>query len=200
MQNFEQQKHLVTGSFLRELRRRLFVIILVAVVPILGVILYQAKLASDVQLGEVLENAWELVENVALREARFIDSAKQLLTLLADVSDLTGSDTSSCRRFLKPLIDHNRGYVDLGVADANGAVHCHVNDAGNNGLNLIKTSHFRARPRGQKLCHRRLPAASTSGPQESQFRLSDHRWEWRRRLGHLRRARCWLDRPTRGRK
>ena len=143
MQNFEQQKLLVTGPFLRELRRRLLDIILLAVVPILGVILYQAKLASDVQLGEVLEDAWELVENVALREARFIDSAKQLLTLLADVSDLTGSDASSCRRFLKPLIDHNRGYVDLGVADAYGAVHCRVNDAGNNGLNLIKTSHFR---------------------------------------------------------
>jgi PAS domain S-box-containing protein len=143
VQNFEQQELLVTGPFLRELRRRLLDIILLAVVPILGVILYQAKLASDVQLGEVLEDAWELVENVAIREARFIDSAKQLLTLLADVSDLTGSDASSCRRFLKPLIDHNRSYVDLGVADANGAVHCWVNDAGSNGLNLIKTSHFR---------------------------------------------------------
>lgn len=143
MQKFETQKLLATGSFLRELRRRLLLIILLAVFPILGVILYQAKLARDVQVGEVLEDAWGLVENVATREARFIDSAKQLLTLLADVSDLTGGGSSSCQRFLKQLIDHNRGYVDLGVADANGAVRCRVSDAEKSGLNLANTSHFR---------------------------------------------------------
>jgi len=132
-----------TGPFLRELRRRLLIIILLAVFPILGVILYQAKLARDVQLGDVLEEAWGLVENVAIREARFIDSAKQLLSLLADVSEMTSGDASTCRRFLKPLVDHNRAYVDMGVADANGAVRCRASDSDEIGLNLVKSSHFR---------------------------------------------------------
>ncbi|HLN87315.1 MAG TPA: ATP-binding protein [Candidatus Limnocylindrales bacterium] len=143
MQKFERQKFIATGPFLRELSRRLLCIILLAVFPILGVILYQAKLARDVQLGEALEDAWELVENVAVREARFIDSAKQLLSLLADVSDLTRGDSASCQRFLKPLVDHNRGYVDMGVADANGAVRCHASDADKIGLTLGKSTHFR---------------------------------------------------------
>jgi PAS domain S-box-containing protein len=138
----ETSKLLATGSFLRELRRRLFLIILLAVIPILAVILYQAKLARDVQLGEALEDAWALVENVALREARFIDSAKQLLTLLADVADLTGG-SSSCQRFLQPLVEHNQGYVELGVADADGMVRCRIGNRESELASLSKTSHFR---------------------------------------------------------
>lgn len=143
MQHFKKQKLLATESFLRELRRRLLFIILVAVFPILGVILYQAKLARDVQLGEVLEDAWQLVENVALREARFIDSAKQLLTLLADVPDLTSGDAANCRRFLKRLVERNNIYVDMGVADASGEVRCRASDTPEAGLNLANSSHFR---------------------------------------------------------
>lgn len=143
VQNIKQQNLPATGLFLRELRRRLFFIILVAVFPIFGVILYQARLERDLQLGEVLEDAWGWVENVAIREARFIDAAKQLLSILADVPDLTHGDSSTCERFLKPLVDHNSGYVDLGVADANGTVRCRVNDADKTRLNLAETSYFR---------------------------------------------------------
>ncbi|MBM4296425.1 MAG: PAS domain S-box protein [Deltaproteobacteria bacterium] len=143
MPKSETSKLLATGSFLRELRRRLFLIILLAVIPILAVILYQAKLARDVQLGEALEDAWSLVESVALREARFIDSAKQLLTLLAGVADLTGGDSSSCQRFLKPLVEHNQGYVELGVADADGMVRCRIGNNESELASLSKTSHFR---------------------------------------------------------
>ena len=35
---------------------------------------------------------------------------------------MTSGDPASCRRFLKPLVDHNQGYVELGVADADGTV------------------------------------------------------------------------------
>src|SRR5262245_13853321 len=121
----------------------MLLIILLAVIPILGIILYQAKLARDLQFGEALEDAWAVVESVAIREARFIDSAKQLLMLLADVTDLTDGDSASCRRFLKPLIDHNRGYVELGVAANDGTVRCAVSEAETTGANLIRTSHFR---------------------------------------------------------
>jgi len=129
---------------LRELRKRLLLIILLAVIPIFGMILYQAKLARDVQLGEALEDAWGLVESVAIREARFIDSAKQLLTLLADVSDLTGGDPASCQRFLKPLVAHNRGYVELGMADAEGRVRCRIGETDSALSKTPKTSHFHA--------------------------------------------------------
>lgn len=143
MPNLETRNLLPTGSFLRELRRRLFLIILLAVFPIFGLIIYQAHLARDVQLGEALEDAWAVVDSVAIREARFIDSAKQLLTLLADVAELTSGDSASCRRFLKPLVDHNQGYVEVGVAGPDGTLRCRSGDAEASDFNLVKTSHFR---------------------------------------------------------
>ncbi len=150
MGNFDTIQHLATGAFLRELRRRLLLIILLAVIPILAAILYQAKLARDVQLGEALEDSWAIVESVAIREARFIDSAKQLLTLLADIADVTHGDVASCSSFLKQLTEHNRIYVDLGVAQANGDVRCRASDGGAAGLSLVKSSHFRAAFKAKK--------------------------------------------------
>jgi PAS domain S-box-containing protein len=131
-----------TSSFLQELRQRLLIIILVAVVPILALILYQAKMARDLQIAEAQENAWQLVEKVAIREARFIDSAKQLLTLLAETPQVTGNDFAACNDFLNRFSEHNKLYVDLGVADPGGDVRCRAEDLTEAGENLSRTSHF----------------------------------------------------------
>jgi PAS domain S-box-containing protein len=131
-----------TGSFLRVLRQRLLIIILVAVIPILALILYQANMARDLQIAEAQENAWQIVEQVAIREARFIDSAKQLLTLLADTPEVLGNDLASCRDFLKRFAEHNKVYVDLGVADSSGDVGCRAYDSAEARENLARTNHF----------------------------------------------------------
>ena len=121
----------LTGSYFKpparfcaDYARRLLVIILIAVVPILAFILCQAKIARDVQIAEAREAAWQIVENVALRESRFIDAAQQLLTLLAETPEVAGGDKSACSHFLRRFAEHNTVYVDLGVADANGDVAC----------------------------------------------------------------------------
>jgi len=132
-----------TGTFLRRLRQRLLVIILIAVVPILGFILCQAKIARDVQIAEAREAAWQIVENVALRESRFIDAAQQLLTLLAETPEVAGGDRSACNQFLRRFAEHNTVYVDLGVADPNGDIVCRSQVADSNSENIAATSHFR---------------------------------------------------------
>ncbi|HEX9452904.1 MAG TPA: ATP-binding protein [Candidatus Binatia bacterium] len=144
MGKFDSVKLLATGSFLQELSRRLFVIILIAVVPILGVILYQARLARELQASEALEDAWYIVENVALREVRFIDSAKQLLSLLAETSELANGNTEQCSRFLKRIVEHNQVYVDLGIADLSGNVLCRAHDFEWFSENLSRSPHFRS--------------------------------------------------------
>lgn len=132
-----------TGSFLRRLRQRLLIIILIAVVPILGFIFYQGKIARDVQIAEAQEDAWEIVEKVATREARFIDAAQQLLTLLAETPEVAGAGKASCNDFLRGFAEHNRIYVDLGVADASGDVICRAQSSDQANENLAETSHFR---------------------------------------------------------
>ena len=126
MRNIDQFLLRATEPFLRSLRRRLLVILLIAVVPILSVIFYQAKLARDVEIAEIQENAWEIAENVAIREARFIDSARQLLNLLADTADI---ETAACDKFLKRFTGHNDLYVDIGVARVDGIVRCAADQA-----------------------------------------------------------------------
>jgi len=126
---FDQILLQATGTFLRRLRHRLLVIILIAVLPILGLIFYQTKIGRDIQIAEAQENAWEIVENVAIRESRFIDAARQLLTLLAETPEVAGGDQAACGDFLGRFADHNKVYVDIGVADSNGEVRCRARDS-----------------------------------------------------------------------
>jgi PAS domain S-box-containing protein len=123
-----------TGTFLRRLRHGLLIIILIAVLPILGLIIYQAKIARDVQIVEAQENAWEILENVAIRELRFLEAARQLLTLLAETPEVAGNDNSACSDFLRRFAEHNKLYVDIGVADSRGQVRCRAQDLGYNGV------------------------------------------------------------------
>jgi PAS domain S-box-containing protein len=129
---------LATEPFLRNLRQRLLIILLIAVLPVLGVIFYQAKLARDVQIAEAQESAWQIAENVAIRQARFIDSARQLLMLLADTPEV---ETAGCGKFLRRFTGHNDLYVDLGVASADGTVRCAV-DQNKVGTSIARTSDF----------------------------------------------------------
>jgi PAS domain S-box-containing protein len=141
MWKFDQILLQATESFLRDLRRRLLMIILIAVVPVLGMILYQAKITRDLRIAESQESAWEIAENVAIRQARFIDSAKQLLTLLADAPQVANGGIAVCSEFLRQVAERNRVYVDLGVADARGHVWCRAQSA-EAGENLTRASHF----------------------------------------------------------
>ena len=131
-----------TESFLRKLRQRLIITLMVVVLPILGAIVYQAKIARDLRIAEAQENAWEIAANVAVRESRFVDSAKQLLALLADSAEVLSGDTQVCSDFLRRFVEHNSLYVDLGVADAGGVVRCraHLEAVGES---VAGASHFR---------------------------------------------------------
>src|SRR5262245_42012606 len=132
-----------TGPFLRELRQRLLIIILLAVLPILALILYQAKIARDVQIVEAQEDAWQIVEKVASRESRFIDAARQLLTVLAETQEVKGKDTAACDAFAERFLEHNKTYVDLGVAEANGAIRCRARQSAQESGNIASASPFR---------------------------------------------------------
>jgi PAS domain S-box-containing protein len=130
-----------TESFLRELRQRLMITLMVVVLPVLGLIVYQAKIARELRIAEAQENAWEIAANVAVRESRFIDSAKQLLALLAGSAEVINGDTQVCSDFMRRFVEHNSLYVDLGVADASGVVRCRAH-VGAVGENVARASHF----------------------------------------------------------
>lgn len=117
-------KRMATEPFLRQLRRRILVMIAIVVVPLLLFTLYQAVLRRDVQVLEAHEAAWRLANAIAMRQSQAIDSASQLLTLLARTPGIAGSDKQACGATLRRLLGRNPAYLDVGVLAADGTLRC----------------------------------------------------------------------------
>ncbi|HSQ12899.1 MAG TPA: ATP-binding protein [Candidatus Deferrimicrobium sp.] len=126
----EKIVQLATGPYLRRLRRRLLLMIAIAVVPVLAVILYQAKVHRDVQILEVHEAAWRLTNVIALRQSQVVDAAKQLLILLAQVPVIARGDQGACGEVVRGFLAQNRAYLDIGVFEPAGAMRCRARDSG----------------------------------------------------------------------
>jgi PAS domain S-box-containing protein len=127
---------------------RLILLVFIAVVPALILILHNAKRDRDVSAEGIQEDAQRIVEIAASRQTRFIDSARQLLAILADVSEVAGRDSGTCSRFMKGLTDRYSVYANLGVIDAEGNLVCSA--VGFSGMvNAADRSYFR-RAKGSK--------------------------------------------------
>ena len=105
-------------------------------------ILYNAKAARDLQILEVQEDAWKIVDVVAIRQSRFIDSARQLLMLLAETPQVASGDPYACELLLQRVVERNKVYKNLGVIESNGAVRCRAREVAQ--PTKVETSaHFR---------------------------------------------------------
>ena len=103
---------------------RLILLVFIAVVPALILILHNAKRDRDVSAERIQEDAQRIVEIAAARQARFIDSARQLLAVLAEVPEVANGDSATCNRFVKGLTDRYSVYGNLGRIDAEGNLVC----------------------------------------------------------------------------
>jgi PAS domain S-box-containing protein len=106
------------------LRGRLILLVFIAVIPALVLILHNAKRDRDVSAAKVQEDAQRIVEVAAARQRSFIDSARQLLNVLAEVPDVRAGDWAACSRFMKSLADRYSVFVNLGVIGAEGNLRC----------------------------------------------------------------------------
>ena len=123
------------------LRRRLLVLVLIAVVPALGLILYNATEERYLRVSAIRENAQRIVQLAAIRHNRLVDSSRQLLTVLAEVPSVKDSDPS-CNRVLSKLLDRYGYYSNLGVIQPGGNVSCSAVDV-QESINLADRSYFR---------------------------------------------------------
>lgn len=111
---------------LSDLRVRLLLLVLTAVLPALGLFLYTAQDQRRLAVADVLSDTERLAELVALQEQELIDTTRQLLVTLAQVPELRGGDPAECSEFLADLLPRYRRYLNLGVIDAHGDVFCSV--------------------------------------------------------------------------
>jgi PAS domain S-box-containing protein len=142
VKTLQKEKSPLSSSPRYGLRVRLILLVFIAVVPALILILHNAKHDRDVSAERIQEDAQRIVEIAASRQTRFIDSARQLLAILAEVPEVVRGDSMACNRFVKGLTDRYSVYGNLGRIDAEGNLVCSA--IGFSGtLNLANRSYFR---------------------------------------------------------
>jgi signal transduction histidine kinase/HAMP domain-containing protein len=107
---------------LSSLRFRLIVLILVAVIPAFGVILYSAARHRDLTANQVQRNALAAARAIAAEQERFLENAHQFLVMLSRVPQIRENNRTSCSKFLAALLEPL--YADLGITDLKGNVLC----------------------------------------------------------------------------
>ena len=108
------------------LRARLLLLVLLAVIPVLGLLLYtdleQRRLAAD----QAQEDALRFVRLAAADQTQLIQGTDQLLAALAQLPAVRDGDPEACTLLFTNLLKRYPAYANLGAARADGEVFCSV--------------------------------------------------------------------------
>jgi len=105
------------------LRTRLILLVLFALLPALGMIVYTTWEQRRLAVLESKQEALRLARLVALDHQQWIDGARQLLSTLARVPVVRQGD-AACSAFLAGVLKENPRYANLGTILPNGEVFC----------------------------------------------------------------------------
>jgi len=114
----------MTGFSFSGLRVRLLLLVLLAVVPALGLIIYTGTEMRRSASVEAQTNALRLAQSVASSQDDLIEGARQLLTALAQVPVVRGGQPAQCSAFLADLLAAYPLYANFGVVDSDGEIFC----------------------------------------------------------------------------
>src|SRR3972149_5007005 len=106
------------------LRVRLILLVLLAVLPSLGLILY-----SDIQHRQYAktgaqEDALRLVRIAVIEQEQLIKSTRELLIVLSQVPAVRDGDAATCQELFSYLLEQFPFYSGFSVANPNGEVIC----------------------------------------------------------------------------
>lgn len=108
----------------KNLRVRLVLLVLIAIIPALGLAIYnlaqQLKRASSIAEQEVLH----FVRIVDDDYSRLIEKTRQLLMVLSHVPAMRGEDPAACSSFLATIMKDHPEYSNMGTVKANGEKFC----------------------------------------------------------------------------
>jgi signal transduction histidine kinase len=116
------------SNIVTSLRSRLIFLILMAVIPAFGLILYSAAKHRQLTASQVKQNALVAARVIASEQDRVLENAHEFLVTLARVPQIRGNDKAACRKILSGLLEPR--YADLVVADKNGNPLCTALPAG----------------------------------------------------------------------
>ena len=129
------------------LRVRLLVLVLLAIVPPVILTVYGAWKERHQAIHMAEENLQQLTQLAAASEARSIEGARQLLSVLSMLPELR-DDKNTCSEFLAKILKKNEGYVNFGRIQLNGDVNCSAVPLLGK-LNVADRPHFKRAVQGE---------------------------------------------------
>ena len=112
------------ATSLSSLRVRLVFLVLLAVIPSLGLILYTAKVQRQVATEAAHDNLLRIASLTASDVSRMIEGAQQLLGGLAQTREIRDGRPAACDAVMAKLLTIYTFYSTLGVASPEGNVIC----------------------------------------------------------------------------
>jgi PAS domain S-box-containing protein len=106
------------------LRAKLVVLVFAAIIPLLGMALFNAWRNADAAVGHATDNLKFAASLVAANQLRVTDSAHQILTAIANTPGLLEGTPSDCHRYLKTLREQLPVYGNLGIIGLDGYFRC----------------------------------------------------------------------------
>jgi signal transduction histidine kinase len=113
---------MVTRSF-SSLRVRLLILVLMAVLPALGLVIYTNIQQRRAEAVKAQENALRLARLAAENQAQLVAGAHQILVVLAQLPYLY-DDPVACHTFLAGLLEQYSLYSNFGLIEPDGEVIC----------------------------------------------------------------------------
>jgi PAS domain S-box-containing protein/putative nucleotidyltransferase with HDIG domain len=109
--------------FLGNPRIRLFVLVLILLIPALGLIYYTTAREWDLQKARAKGGALNLIKAAAANHERLIESTKQVLVALSHLPEVQLVDSGACSSLFRTL-QREYPFYAMGVSDTDGNIFC----------------------------------------------------------------------------
>ncbi|NPV71036.1 MAG: HD domain-containing protein [Firmicutes bacterium] len=129
-------------SLLSRVRVRLFLLVLVALVPMLALVCHTASEQRRLAVVSAKRHALELLDFASMHQHQLMEGTRNLLSTLARLPEVRRGDYRACTALLRDLAGPSTPYLAFGIAGLEGNVVCSVPEVP--GLtNISDRSYFR---------------------------------------------------------
>jgi predicted ester cyclase len=111
-------------SLWKNLRVRFLLMVLLAVLPALGLLIYTADEQRDQAVADAREESSRLANLAAAEEGRLIEGTRQLLVVLARLPEVRNGGGDACNALMADLLADFPQYANLGAIATDGRLIC----------------------------------------------------------------------------
>ncbi|HEY3046488.1 MAG TPA: PAS domain S-box protein [Polaromonas sp.] len=111
------------------LRTRLVMLVMAAIVPLFGLSIFKAMYNAGAAVERAQTDLQFAASLAAASQQQVTETARQVLTAIANVSDVRDGKVARCDRYLGELRRLFPVYVNLGIVGADGYARCHGLDS-----------------------------------------------------------------------